>query len=1008
MIDPTSSRHHSVRTTHTSAAADLQGTIVPTSSRPSLNDKDGQKFDTEDTANQGGGRDRAGRRKHGGVVDDSLHAANMQRILRSSVPKNRPLKDFCKRVAENTHFSNFTTLLTLYALSGDDVRLIATDKPADIVFDILTITCLVFFSIEVIACSVGKEDYFLGFFFTLDVVSTLSLILDISIVSEYLFAGGEEGGASSSDSGEVARASRASRAGTKAGRVVRLVRLIRIVKLYKKAIEEQERKKKALAGKGATQNPGDDWDNLVDDDESPQQKESAVSKKLSEMTTRRVIVLVLTMLFSLPWFRVTAYGDTLAKSAQYGADAVFAEFDHSFAKWSPRENETRKELYHASRERQLYEETLIWYAYYHNWFSPQHDCHSSKLNMGAGRNCPADHFGGLFWIGVYGEDDYKKALVPPQHPDFHESTWNSQVLPAQGDDWFFSFGELPRDARYQLSHGWNDDCFDKITGVSLISSDEDGVKCPRHLRWMEKSKFTPHVATDIKDFNFFFVFDIRRQVQFECRLNICQTVFICILLGFGAMTFSKDANKLVLQPIERMIAKLEKIRNNPLEAMTIGDEEHRKEQKEASKRRSSWTKVSQMNLGSRQAQFRRMLIKITPAYFVAKAKKKPRTTEPMETVVLEKTIIKIGSLLALGFGEAGAEIIGQNMKGGESSALNAMIPGRKVDAIFGFCDIRNFTDATEVLQDQVMLFVNRIAGVVHQCIDDFFGAPNKNIGDAFLLVWRLSGQPPKKQQRLADMALLSFVKIIASINRSAVLAEYRNHPKLVKRMPNYRVRMGFGLHSGWAIEGAIGSEFKIDASYLSIHVDMASRLEAATKQFGVLMLISDALVELMSPALAEDCRLIDHIAVKGSKTPLHLYTFDLDDLALEVEKTKPAPATEKSKKHEERVKYRLRQERVAKKNERWRDSYNLYDLFEIDEDLIIMRRKFTSEFFCRFNMAFLNYEAGEWSVAREMLTSTRFLLTTEDGPSTALLKYMKEYDFKQPESWKGFRVFNDK
>ena len=41
--------------------------------------------------------------------------------------------------------------------------------------------------------------------------------------------------------------------------------------------------------------------------------------------------------------------------------------------------------------------------------------------------------------------------------------------------------------------------------------------------------------------------------------------------------------------------------------------------------------------------------------------------------------------------------------------------------------------------------------------------------------------------------------------------------------------MGFGLHQGWAIEGAIGSKFKVDASYLSPNVNMASRLEAATK-----------------------------------------------------------------------------------------------------------------------------------------------------------------------------------
>jgi class 3 adenylate cyclase len=53
--------------------------------------------------------------------------------------------------------------------------------------------------------------------------------------------------------------------------------------------------------------------------------------------------------------------------------------------------------------------------------------------------------------------------------------------------------------------------------------------------------------------------------------------------------------------------------------------------------------------------------------------------------------------------------------------------------------------------------------------------------------------------------------------------------------------MGFGLHVGWAIEGAIGSFYKIDASYLSPNVNMASRLEAATKQFGVQLLISGQL-----------------------------------------------------------------------------------------------------------------------------------------------------------------------
>jgi class 3 adenylate cyclase len=60
-------------------------------------------------------------------------------------------------------------------------------------------------------------------------------------------------------------------------------------------------------------------------------------------------------------------------------------------------------------------------------------------------------------------------------------------------------------------------------------------------------------------------------------------------------------------------------------------------------------------------------------------------------------------------------------------------------------------------------------------------------------------------------------------------------------MPGYKVKMGLGLHQGWGIEGAIGSEFKIDASYLSPNVNMASRLEAGTKMFGVPLLISSSL-----------------------------------------------------------------------------------------------------------------------------------------------------------------------
>ena len=44
------------------------------------------------------------------------------------------------------------------------------------------------------------------------------------------------------------------------------------------------------------------------------------------------------------------------------------------------------------------------------------------------------------------------------------------------------------------------------------------------------------------------------------------------------------------------------------------------------------------------------------------------------------------------------------------------------------------------------------------------------------------------------MAIFSFVKVIAKINKLSHILEYRNDPDLNLRMPDYKVKMGFGIH----------------------------------------------------------------------------------------------------------------------------------------------------------------------------------------------------------------------
>ena len=45
------------------------------------------------------------------------------------------------------------------------------------------------------------------------------------------------------------------------------------------------------------------------------------------------------------------------------------------------------------------------------------------------------------------------------------------------------------------------------------------------------------------------------------------------------------------------------------------------------------------------------------------------------------------------------------------------------------------------------------------------------------------------------------MKIQAKLNRERKILNYRQNEKLLERMPGYKVKMGFGLHSGWGIEG---------------------------------------------------------------------------------------------------------------------------------------------------------------------------------------------------------------
>jgi len=97
------------------------------------------------------------------------------------------LKKSFENFLDHPAIQTLMTLITIFALLGDDLKLLVFDKRADDTFTLLTAISFLMFLIEIILASIGKKDYFNSFFFWLDFLSTLSLVTDIPWAMDMLF-----------------------------------------------------------------------------------------------------------------------------------------------------------------------------------------------------------------------------------------------------------------------------------------------------------------------------------------------------------------------------------------------------------------------------------------------------------------------------------------------------------------------------------------------------------------------------------------------------------------------------------------------------------------------------------------------------------------------------------------------------------------------------------------------------------------------------------------------------
>jgi len=193
----------------------------------------------------------------------------------------------------------------------------------------------------------------------------------------------------------------------------------------------------------------------------------------------------------------------------------------------------------------------------------------------------------------------------------------------------------------------------------------------------------------------------------------------------------------------------------------------------------------------------------------------------------------------------------------EHSAEELVI-SKEVEATMFFSDIRSFTTISEKIgsPDRLIQMLNRYMTPMVDCIIEYKGTIDKFIGDSIMAYWNA----PIEIQNHADEALKSAIKqieMLENINRE-ITPEY-----------DVTINIGIGLHTGRVTAGDMGSYGRSDYTIIGDNVNLASRLEGLTKQYGAQILISYATKDKLKDSYK--IRPIDKVKVKGRHEAVEIF-----------------------------------------------------------------------------------------------------------------------------------------
>jgi adenylate cyclase len=183
--------------------------------------------------------------------------------------------------------------------------------------------------------------------------------------------------------------------------------------------------------------------------------------------------------------------------------------------------------------------------------------------------------------------------------------------------------------------------------------------------------------------------------------------------------------------------------------------------------------------------------------------------------------------------------------------------GEMLDVALMFTDIEGFTTLAEKLPpDQLAKRLGDYLEAMTTAIEATGGTIDKYIGDAVMALWNAPTRVPRYGVQ-ACRATLACMKATEELYASSA---WSGLPALTTR---------FGVHEARVMVGTFGAPTRLTYTALGDGVNLAARLEPLCKQYGVVTLVSEAIVDEAKDEFV--FRRIDRVAVKGKTTGIDVY-----------------------------------------------------------------------------------------------------------------------------------------